>query len=1133
MDSIIYLLQVCACTAVFYLFYYLFLTRLTFFVINRWYLLVTVVLSFIIPLIKIQLSQPHVYTGVVEHVVYQYTQQPEQVTPIVIHPDVPKPQPMRWSTILQYTYLLAVIGLNIHLLATLFAFFKRLKGKRITKVGKVNILTGNEKITNGSFLNYIFLNDDELSPDEIRQIIAHEMLHVKLYHSVDRIIVKIAQIILWFNPFIYLYARSVEENHEFEVDRAVARETDKHNYANLLVHLSVAGQGMLYHNFSKVPLKKRITMLFNQPSANMKKIVYVLVVPVVLISCLAFARLKSKDKEYSVIENIDELGKDPLVIIDGKTYKKDILYKISKNCIASSGIWNPDATVVKHGVAIKDGYVDIKTNKGVITYMNALEKENLLKERLIPEKQFYSRIHLKNDDGTTYDKVIVNVYGAGKVSTMLKPGEKAGFLIDKKFYNEDEIQKADKSVTMYLSAFYSVGPAGSFPDAPQKGYASVFNFKSLPPKAKTSIEAFKEKNKAYISSDEYKRKLKLTSEMNGKTLDVVINGVVNNQFIKTRTDRVSFELDGDKYGMKFYYGQGLETNEPLKVGDRIQVLVKYADFQRDSIFIIQAAIYKDGKVIFKHHGGDGPTYINKPKENNDNTNKVRYPEKDEAQNSRAAYPDDDRTNKEKIAGLFIRNEVKKSNGEIYDEVVSYSRGGMATTDIKHNGKVGFYIDRDFYSEEAFNKVSDNIKLVLANKGSVGVCDGTDFSSIRKRGYTANMDGYEAVFFFSYKMDLVNIFDSQKDTIRKNGIDLKLKAKLKNMHLSPGEVAYMKTDDYKTKKKLSDDIYHAGTIDIKITPEKNKTGMVFTWNGHKYTLLTFYGQEKILNKLLKPGDEIQLKVFSTGWGKDQTIVTVVPASVSKNNEKIFQLAEADKLPTAPFLYEPNKVRYADGQISDIKKYPNGKWKSALFETVNGYKFYLTFKPNAPAMKDIQWGDHVRLRFVHEVSNGNKTFNIADWVSISPGESGYGIRNPELFDKYYVDAKATTVNTQAKQENKTAALPNKSDLLKLNLQAADSLCEDEKRQIIRLYNASVSAGDFKLEAAYVLVDKKNHLLYASGRIDPKTKSYTGIPSVKTIKGDNAFYTDSIVYNWETQKSKAWVWGQRGTIKSTLSR
>ena len=38
-------------------------------------------------------------------------------------------------------------------------------------------------------------------------------------------------------------------------------------------------------------------MLFTKPTHKMKKVIYLLVVPVVLISCLAFAKLKSGEAE--------------------------------------------------------------------------------------------------------------------------------------------------------------------------------------------------------------------------------------------------------------------------------------------------------------------------------------------------------------------------------------------------------------------------------------------------------------------------------------------------------------------------------------------------------------------------------------------------------------------------------------------------------------------------------------------------------------------------------------------------------------------------------------------------------------------------------------------------------------------
>ena len=165
-----------------------------------------------------------------------------------------------------------------------------------------------------------------------------------------------------------------------------------------------------------------------------------------------------------------------------------------------------------------------------------------------------------------------------------------------------------------------------------------------------------------------------------------------------------------------------------------------------------------------------------------------------------------------------------------------------------------------------------------------------------------------------------------------------------------------------------------------------------------TSFSSYWREKQLNNLLKVGDEITLKVYMCAIGKDSPI-EIIPYSIYQNNVKIFQEVELAKIPFYPFSYERNKVRYADGQITHIQKYPNGKWKSARLEIVNGYQFTLNFKPTAPDLNKIEESDHVRLRFIHEVKTGAKTYQINDWVALSTDIKDYGIKNPEFFYKFY--------------------------------------------------------------------------------------------------------------------------------------
>ncbi|RYY07779.1 MAG: hypothetical protein EOP43_02230 [Sphingobacteriaceae bacterium] len=747
MNALVYLLQVSACTAIFYLFYRLLLSRLTFFTINRWYLLTTVLLSFIIPVLTIPINPQQQHITVVQQAVYINTLQTASVNIADKQSNVPVAKPVDWLQMLKFFYVLIVIGLLIRLIITLILFFKRLKGKQLTKVNHVNILRGETKLNNGSFFNYIFLNDQELSADEMQQIIAHEMLHVKLNHSIDRLLIKITQIILWFNPFVYLYAKSIEENHEFEVDSAMTNFNDKKQYADLLLHLSVAGQGLLYHSFSKIPLKKRITMLFNKPSAKMKKVIYVLILPVVLICCLYFARLESNsaEKKYSVIDGIEKLGKSPLVLIDGKVYEKEILYKIGNSCIKSTGVWAPSSTIKKHGVIIKDGFVEITTGNSKINYMTALEKENLIQEKNVPKDQFYTRLRINNlERGGFIDKIIVQIQESNgiRITKTVSTNGKALFEIDDKPYTEEQIKKLPRSLVTSL-VFSGVWPGvkQTFPASTFAGYEAVFSFSSnadtatkYRQKLKRSPEQIKgEANfKAYRQTDDFKQKEKFARDIRGKTITVKIKDTVN----------------------------------------------------RDA---------------------------------------------------------------RKMSDMFV----------------------------SHNGKV--------------------------------------------RGFTV------------------------------------------------------------------------------------------VYKGNEYFMPTKYDQEKQLNNVLKTGDEITLEVLRSTFAPNYA-VTIEPAFIYKDNIKIFQLAQESSIPDYPFLYEANKVRFADGQITHIQKYPNGKWKSAVMEIANGYKFNLNFKATAPDFANIEESDHVRFRFVHEVKTGAKTYQINDWVSISNNIKDYGIKNPDFFYKFYEVAKLENQQTE---------------------------------------------------------------------------------------------------------------------------
>jgi len=290
MKILIYLIQVSACTGIFYLFYHLVLRRLTFFTINRWYLLSTLVLSFAIPLITIPAeSIPQSYSLSAT----SFSTITEIYVPVspakIALPVTAVAAPYDWMGLLLLLYFLVAGILTAYLLVSFGILYRGLKVEIIARLGKVKVMKANKHFRNSSFLNYIFINEEELSAAEMNQIISHELIHVEQMHSVDKIVVRIAQIVLWFNPFIHAYANAVDANHEYEVDNKVSVNADKEAYVNLLLRLADPGNWLIGHQFSKFPLSRRIAMLFIKPSKNAKKLIYLLVLPLIVISSLVFA----------------------------------------------------------------------------------------------------------------------------------------------------------------------------------------------------------------------------------------------------------------------------------------------------------------------------------------------------------------------------------------------------------------------------------------------------------------------------------------------------------------------------------------------------------------------------------------------------------------------------------------------------------------------------------------------------------------------------------------------------------------------------------------------------------------------------------------------------------------------------
>ena len=217
--------------------------------------------------------------------------------------------------------------------------------------GRFWLVDLNEKVPPFSFFNYIFITNSyqKLSADELQRIKDHEKLHSQQLHSLDVLFIEFISIIFWFNPLLIYLKKSIQEIHEYIVDeKIVEKGKGKKDYAELLLKLATEVKGFnLSAGFSGSQIKRRIVMISRQRSLPQYKLMFVILIPVTIIIMLSFSYIKNPDTQtaqtkQNVIANQSQLK------IGKITWKGNAVY---------------DIKTLNHAFGLKEGSV---YNKSVI-----------------------------------------------------------------------------------------------------------------------------------------------------------------------------------------------------------------------------------------------------------------------------------------------------------------------------------------------------------------------------------------------------------------------------------------------------------------------------------------------------------------------------------------------------------------------------------------------------------------------------------------------------------------------------------------------------------------------------------------------------------------------------------------------
>jgi bla regulator protein blaR1 len=286
----VFLLKVNIALLLFCAGYYLVLRHLTFYTLNRVYLVAAIVFATVYPKINLtdfaqrheQLARP------VQTVVYNLETPVQTLVKPLVQPDY-------WYW-LELVFWMGVGLLAGRLLVQLFSMYKMYRNSTPAVIEDHDVRLINSDSGPFSFWKSIYINPKNHDARDIKSILLHEQVHVSELHTLDILLAELSTIFYWFNPGVWLMKKAVRENIEFITDRKILNkgiDSKEYQYSLVNVILTPSNQSIV-NNFNLSTIKKRIIMMNAKRSSSVNLTRYILLVPVVVALLLVFSVSKAE-----------------------------------------------------------------------------------------------------------------------------------------------------------------------------------------------------------------------------------------------------------------------------------------------------------------------------------------------------------------------------------------------------------------------------------------------------------------------------------------------------------------------------------------------------------------------------------------------------------------------------------------------------------------------------------------------------------------------------------------------------------------------------------------------------------------------------------------------------------------------
>ncbi|MGN6211585.1 N-acetylmuramoyl-L-alanine amidase [Parafilimonas sp.] len=370
----IYLLKVTSISGLLFLYYHIALRNKRFHYYNRFYLLMAVAISIILPLLKLEWftffsdsdQTIHLYK-----IIYGSGENEIIVT---------GKAGINWEQLALYC-LAATSIFSLAVLCSRILKIKLLKKKYpVQQFTDFDFVHTDISSAPFSFLKDIFWrNDINLEDETGKQILQHEITHIRQKHSWDKLYMQFTLCFYWMNPFFHLIKKELYLIHEFIADEEAVKHADADAFAKMLLTAQfgkfnlLPAQSIFYSS-----IKRRLTMLTTSKKPQFSYARRLMVLPLITaLVCLFAFTVKTRNsnntipptvlaKPFVLVVDAGHGGKDRGALGNGM-YEKDAALKIAQKIKDISSQYNIHVILTRNS----DVFMDPKQKSDFANSQNA------------------------------------------------------------------------------------------------------------------------------------------------------------------------------------------------------------------------------------------------------------------------------------------------------------------------------------------------------------------------------------------------------------------------------------------------------------------------------------------------------------------------------------------------------------------------------------------------------------------------------------------------------------------------------------------------------------------------------------------------------------------------------------------